>query len=127
MDALAVAPSGRELATGCRDDYLYLWKTPGENTLPRKIRHTNRVLAISYAPDGRSIATGCDDHTARIWSVASGEQLGEPFYLNGRATAVHYTAGGNALLVGGVEDTEVKCYDTKTRHSLCLPLPHRPG
>ena len=127
MDALAVAPSGRQLATGCRDDYLYLWKTPGENAPPRKIRHGNPVLAISYDPDGKSIATGCDDHTARIWSVASGDQLGEPFALNGRATAVRYTAGGNALLVGGIEDTEVNYYDTKTRISLYLPLPHPAG
>ncbi|MBA3351523.1 MAG: hypothetical protein H0U23_03705, partial [Blastocatellia bacterium] len=87
----------------------------------------NPVLAISYHPDGRSIATGCDDHTARIWSLATGEQSGEPFSLNGRATAVRYTAGGNALLVGGIEDTEVNYYDTNTRNSLFLPLPHPAG
>lgn len=127
MDALAVAPSGREIATGCRDDYLYLWKTPGENALPRKVRHTNPVLAISYNHAGRFIATGSDDHTARIWSLDSGQQSGEPFYLDGRATAVHYTAGGNALLVGGVEDTVVNYYDTKTHDSLRLPLPHSTG
>jgi hypothetical protein len=73
------------------------------------------------------IATGCEDHSARIWSLDSGKQSGEPFYLNGRATAVRYTPDGNALLVGGIEDTEVNCYDTKTRNSLYLPLPHPTG
>ncbi|MBA2430978.1 MAG: WD40 repeat domain-containing protein, partial [Chthoniobacterales bacterium] len=127
MDALAVAPSGNQLATGCRDDYMYRWDATGENTLLNKIRHTNPVQAISYSPDGAFIATGCDDHTARIWSIDSGEQQGEPFVLDGRATAVRYTAGGNSLLVGGVEDTEVSCYDTKTHDGLFLPLPHPEG
>ena len=55
------------------------------------------------------MATGCDDHTARIWSLASGEQSGEPFYLRRASDGGPTTAGrGNALLVGGIEDTEVK-------------------
>ncbi len=127
MDALAVAPSGKELATGCRDDFVRFWETAGGNVLPRTLRHGNPVLAISYHPDGYSMATGCEDHTARIWSLDSGEQSGEPFTLNGRATAVRYTAGGKALLVGGIEDTEVNYYDTNTRNSLFLPLPHPAG
>jgi WD40 repeat protein/serine/threonine protein kinase len=127
MDALAVSPSGREIGTGCRDDYLYLWNPTVTKPVPRKLRHTNPVLAVSYDPTGQFVATGSDDHTARIWSVASGQQIGEPFYLNGRATGLHYTAGGKALLVGGVEDTEVTCYDTKTHDSVYLPLPHSTG
>ncbi len=127
MDALAVDPSGRELATGCRDDYVHFWETAGGSALPRKLRHGNPVLAISYHPAGHSIATGCEDHTARIWSLDDGEQSGEPFPLKGRATAVRYAAGGNALLVGGLEDTEVNLYDTKTRNSLSHALPHPAG
>jgi WD40 repeat protein/serine/threonine protein kinase len=126
MDALAVAPSGGQLAAGCRDDYLYLWKT-GQSGAPRKIRQTNPVLAVDYSPDGQFIATGSDDHTGRIWSLNSGKQVGEPFYLTGRATAVRYAAGGKALLVGGADSTEVTCYDTKTHDSLYLPLPHPTG
>jgi WD40 repeat protein len=127
MDALAVSPSGDEVASGCRDDYLYLWKIGSESAPARKIRHTNPVLAVTYSPDGRFIATGCDDHTARIWSVTSGEQQGEPFYLNGRPTALRFTAGGNAVLVSGTQDTDVDCYDAKTHNSLYLPLPHPTG
>jgi WD40 repeat protein len=128
MDALAVAPSGSELATGCRDDHLRFWQTTSGNPpLRSPIKHGNPVLAISYHPDGHSIATGCDDHTARIWSLEKGEQSGESFVLKGRATAVRYTAGGNALLVGGIEDTEVNIYDTETRNSLSHPLPHPAG
>jgi WD40 repeat protein len=85
------------------------------------------VHAISFHPNGRLLATGCDDHSARIWSLDSGDQLGEPFWLNGRATAVRYTDRGNALLVGGIEDTEVNCYNTTTRRGLFLPLPHPEG
>jgi WD40 repeat protein len=127
MDALAVAPSGREIATGCRDDFLYVWNTTNQNAPPRKIRHTNPVLATAYHPGGHFIATGCDDHTARIWSVDSGQQVGEPFYLQGRATALCYTAGGNALLVGGIEDTTVKRYAPQTHNDLGIALPHPEG
>jgi WD40 repeat protein/serine/threonine protein kinase len=125
--ALAVAPSGRELAAACRDDSLRFFETSTGNALSREIRHTNPVLTVNYSPDSRFIATGCDDHTARIWSVASGEQQGEPFYLNGRPTTLRFTAGGNALLVAGTEDLDVDCYDTKTHNSLYFPLPHPTG
>ncbi len=127
MDALAVSPLGRVIGTGCRDDYLYLWNTADTKTPPRKIRHTNPVLAVDFSPERQSVATGSDDHTARIWSLDTGKQSGEPFYLNGRATAVRFTANGNALLVGGVEDAEVTCYNTKTHDSQYLPLPHSMG
>ncbi|MEP6809770.1 MAG: protein kinase [Chthoniobacterales bacterium] len=127
MDALAVAPSGKEVATGCRDDYVHFWDTNSGTALPRKIRHGNPVLAISYNPQGKFIATGCEDHTARLWSLESGLQLGEPFALKGRATAVRYTAGGKSLLVGGIEDTDVSCYNTTSHESLFLPLPHPEG
>lgn len=40
---------------------------------------------------------------------------------------MRYTAGGKALLIGGIEDTEVNYYDTKTRNSLYHPLPHPTG
>jgi WD40 repeat protein len=125
--ALAVAPSGRELATACRDDFVRFWKLPGGDPLSHTLRHTNPVQSICYDPSGRFLATGSDDHTARLWSVDSGTQSGEPFYLNGRPTALHYTANGKALLTGGTEDLDVDCYDTKTHNALYLPLPHSAG
>ncbi len=40
---------------------------------------------------------------------------------------MRYTARGKALLVGGIEDVDVNYYDTETRNSLFLPLPHPAG
>jgi hypothetical protein len=40
---------------------------------------------------------------------------------------VHYTARGSALLVGGIQDTEVNCYDTRTHNGIYYPLPHPVG
>jgi len=125
--ALAVAPSGTELAAACRDDFLHFWEIPTGKPLTFAVRHANPVITISYSRDGRFIATGCDDHTARIWSRGSGEQQGEPFYVPGRPSSVSFTANSKALLVGGVENDEVNCYDTKTHENLYHPLPHPTG
>src|SRR5260370_4588062 len=124
MDAIAIAPSGKEIATGCRDTFVHFWNPQTGAPMRHDIRHGDPVLALSYHPEGKTIATGCGDHTARIWSLDSGEQQGAPFYLNGRAAAVRFTPNGNAILVGGIEDTEVNFYDSRTHNSLYLPLPH---
>ncbi len=127
MDALAIAPKGNEIATGAGDDLFQFWEPSGGKPSRKDIRHSTSAIVLNYHPGGHLIAAGCEDHTARIWSLDSGEQVGEPFYLNGRGTAVRFTLNGNTILVGGDEDTEVNCYDTKTHNSLCLPLPHPTG
>jgi WD40 repeat protein len=127
MDALAIAPRGGEIATGAGDDLFQFWDPSSGKPSRKDIRHSTSAIVLNYHPDGHLIAAGCEDHTARIWSLDSGEQQGEPFYLNGRGTAARFTPTGKAILVGGMEDTEVNCYDSKTHNSLYLPLPHPVG
>jgi WD40 repeat protein len=126
-DGLARAPKGTEIATACGDDLFQFWDPATGKPSRKDIRHSTSAVVLNYHPDGQLIAAGCEDHTARIWSLDSGEQQGEPFYLNGRGTAVRFTPNGKAILVGGIEDTEVNCYDTKTHNSLYIPLPHPVG
>ena len=126
-DGLAVAPRGTDIATACGDDLFQFWDPASGKPSRKDIRHSTSAIVLNYHPDGHLIAAGCEDHTARIWSLDSGEQQGEPFNLNGRGTSVRFTPSGNAVLVGGIEDTEVNCYDTKTHNSLYVPLPHPVG
>ena len=127
IDAIAVAPSAKEIATGCRDDFLRFWD-PQTGTSPRRdIRHNNPVLSISYHPDGKLIATGGADYTARIWSLQTGEQLGPALVLNGPVTSVRYVAGGRALLAASTQDEEVSYYDPSTGTALFPGLPHAAG
>ena len=57
IDAIAVAPSGKEIATGCRDDFMRFWDPQTGKPTRKDIRHDNPVLSITYQPDGKTIAT----------------------------------------------------------------------
>ena len=67
--ALALAPSGDTVATGCADGLVWLWSLNGEcfGTLNG---HTGPVTSAAFSADGKFAFTGSLDGTVRIWDVA---------------------------------------------------------
>ncbi|MEU6126494.1 NB-ARC domain-containing protein [Streptomyces sp. NPDC047123] len=72
VHALAVAPDGAWLVTGCGDGTARIWDTDTGTCTATLTGHIRPVTAVAVAPDGTWVATASADGTARIWDVETG-------------------------------------------------------
>ncbi len=79
IDALALSPDGRLLASAGDDHTGRIWSLASGATLRTFEEHERRITAIAFAPDNRTVATGAVDMTVRVWDVS-----GEPGTIIGR-------------------------------------------
>ncbi len=78
VNALALSPDGRILATAAQDRLARLWDVASGVLVAPPLRHEGAVLSVAFSADGSRLITGAKDGTARVWSVASGRSLVEP-------------------------------------------------
>jgi serine/threonine protein kinase/WD40 repeat protein len=76
VKALALSPSGRQLAVCCFDHneaYLYDVATGRLDAVLRG--HSAPVTSLAYSPDGKQVATIGKDQTLRLWDPATGREV----------------------------------------------------
>ncbi|MDV3222448.1 TIR domain-containing protein [Intrasporangium sp.] len=82
MEALAISPDGRTIATGNAEGQVILWDAAGSDATParrpRLAGHEGKVTGIAYSPSGDWIVTADVGGTVRLWAAESGlEPWGE--------------------------------------------------
>src|SRR5437899_504528 len=87
--AVAFAPDGKVLASGCGDGTVKLWDVASGRDVLTLNGHTDWVTAVVIARDGRTLATGGWDDTAKLWDLATGR---ERAVLRGHASRVYSIA-----------------------------------
>lgn len=104
VDAVAVSPDGRYLASGGDDRHIVLWRLgpKGAEPLRRLPGHTNQVQGLRFAP-GERLLSASHDNTLRLWDLASGATLHLYQGQSGlNSIALHggavYTAANDATL-----------------------------
>ena len=107
VQALAVDPSGRWLASGSADSTVKLW-----NLETREVRRTMRgrgdfVSALAFAPDGSTLAAGSLDGSIKLWSATTGRGLRTLSSHKARVTSIVFSAGGD-VLASAAEDGTVR-------------------
>ena len=105
VDAVAVSPDGKSLATGCHDGQLRVWDLKAGDSVTLA-GHEGQVLRVAFSPDGKQVASAAEDKTARLWDAATGKQLGPPLLHAGLINTVAFRPFGRAL-VTGCEDGSV--------------------
>jgi WD40 repeat protein len=74
LNAVAVAPDGRWLATASSDGTARIWDAATGQQRAVLAGHTGWVRAVAVAPDGSWLATTGSDRKVRIWEAATGQQ-----------------------------------------------------
>ena len=80
VNALAISPDSRLVATGGRDGIVRLWDTATRQPVGTPVNVDGSYLySVAFSPDGRLIAAGSDMGTVHVWDVATGRPpLGRP-------------------------------------------------
>ncbi|MBL8798356.1 MAG: serine/threonine protein kinase [Planctomycetia bacterium] len=101
VQALAISPDGKWLATGCADRIIRLYSLTGAR--PKEVRkligHRQGVAALAFAPDGQTLASAGEDQTVRFWQVQTGRELHQ--LTEQRVAVLAYAPDGKTLACGG--------------------------
>jgi serine/threonine protein kinase len=112
VQALAVDPAGRWLASGSADSTVKLW-----NLETHDVRRTLRgrgdfVSALGFAPDGSTLAAGSLDGSIKLWSATTWRGLRTLNNHKARVTAIAFTPGSD-VMASAAEDGTVRLRNLK--------------
>ncbi|HEX5405057.1 MAG TPA: helix-turn-helix domain-containing protein [Pseudonocardiaceae bacterium] len=130
LQAVAVTPNGRLLATGGTDDHIHLWSLADRNR-PRQVAPpvagpTDTVYSVAFSPDGQMLAAAGADRVVRLWDVrnpAHPKLLGRP--ITGPTNTVYsiaFSPDGRVLAAGSADDM-IRLWNIA---DLARPVPFRP-
>jgi len=113
VNALAVSPDGRTLASASADGTIRLWNAQTGVRIMELKGHTLPVNTLAFSPDGRTLASGSDDTTIRLWDARANPplQLGECKGHTAPVRGLAFAPDGRTLASCSADRT-VKLWDT---------------
>jgi RNA polymerase sigma factor (sigma-70 family) len=123
IEALALSPDGKLIATAGRDKNkdIRLWELATGKAVRELQGHAEAVLTLAFSPDGKALASGGYDGTVRLWDVTTGKETRR---LSGHELWVECVAffPDGKLLAVGSRDTTVRLWDVTTGKEARPPL-----
>jgi len=104
VEAVALSPDGRVIATGHGDQTLRLWSARTGKPLKVLRGHQGHVDAVAFSPDGKFIASGSTDGTGRLWT-ADGTFIKPLVGHTGPVTAVAFNPRSTLVATASTDHT----------------------
>ena len=102
--ALALAPDGKQFATGGYDQKIKIWSVSTGIELKTLKGHNGAVFGLSYRPDGKVLASASADRTVKLWDPATGARLDTLSQPAKELNAVAFAPDGKALVAAGADN-----------------------
>ena len=119
VEAVAISPDGKYLASGSQDTTARLWDLATGETIRIFSGHTADVGGIAFSPDGKYLITGSDDRTIRLWDVASGQSVQVFTGQTAETYSISFSPDGRSFLTTGPGEARIWDIATgKTVHFL---------
>jgi WD40 repeat protein len=100
IQAIAYAPDGSWLATGCEDGVVRIWNSEtGGNFLPDLV-HSKPVSRLLVSPNGTLLATVSGKKDLQLWNVTKSERCFPPLPLPDAVDLLIFSPDSHRLLVG---------------------------
>ena len=118
VDAVALSPNGRWLASG-NDSKVLLWDVRTGIRLETFEGHLGDVSTLAFSPDGAMLASGGTwrDATIRLWDLRTAEATHALVGHRESVTSVAFSPDGLRLASGSGDDT-VRMWDANTGERL---------
>ena len=107
VNAIAISPDGRFLASGGDDRTVRLWHLPNGQPIGKPLPiSTGRVKSVAFSPDGKLLAVSTVNGTVQLWSVATGKPAGPVRDSRNRSmNTVAFSPNGQTLATGSENGT----------------------
>ncbi|MBW4495627.1 MAG: WD40 repeat domain-containing protein [Oscillatoria princeps RMCB-10] len=119
VNAVAVSPDGKTLASAHRDSSVKLWQLSAGGFLQSHTLngHADAVYSAAISPGGQMLATGSGDGTVKLWHLPAGTEC---HTLKGHADAVYAVAfsPNGQTAASGSGDGTTAIWDTGTGERL---------
>jgi len=110
VNAVAVSPDGKVVASGSSDRTIKLWALQTGELVTTLVGHSDSVNCLAISPDGKLLASGSSDRTIKLWSLSTHQVI---------AALTNHTAAVNALafspdgkwLASGSDDHSLRLWD----------------
>lgn len=100
VNAVAVSPDGRTLATGSDDGLIRLWDAETGDLSATLVGHDDAVTDVVFSPEGQWLLSGASDHKAILWDVATGTIKRELLGHDNIVSSVAFMPDGRQALTG---------------------------
>ncbi|RUO98674.1 serine/threonine-protein kinase [Hyphomicrobium sp.] len=120
VQALAVDPTGRWIASGGADRAVRIWSAETKDMRRLYRNNSDFISALAFSPDGASLATGSLDGTVKLLSMNSYRMQRTLSGHNTRITSLAFSETGD-LFASASEDGVVRVRNLK-RPRTYLPL-----
>lgn len=116
VQALALSPDERVLATGSNDNLIRIWDVEERSVLRTLEGHSRHLLSLAFSSDGSSIVSVGYDRTVRAWDVELGEQSWLSSFEEDESPIV-VDCGGSDLIAVGCLDGTVRFFEWSRREN----------
>ncbi|MEA5566844.1 serine/threonine-protein kinase [Anabaena sp. UHCC 0399] len=113
INALAISPDGKILASGGENKMIKLWDLETKTVINSLSGHSQGVTSVAFSPNGQVLATASDDKTVKLWHIPTSTEI---YTLVGHSHAVKSVAFSpdGQILASGSWDKQIRLWDVET-------------